>query len=303
MKIDIQDIKLVAAIARSGSITAGAAAVNLALGSASERLRTLEESLGTPLFERAARGVKVTGAGEAFLRHALPILTHHESLRQEMQEFTQGKRGRIRVAANSLAIAQLLGEPLTGFLLDHPHLQVDVEEMPTDRALTAVLDAAADLGVGVVHGSFTNLTVVPLLEEELVAVVGAGHPLAERPQASFHEILEYELLTSSSSSAVHQFLQDRAEQLGKKILLRARMRDSATICRMAARGVGVGIVFRSVAERGPGAAPLNIVSISDAWSHRQVSAFWATGRPAAESRAALVEVLKAAAAGVRGQAH
>ncbi|MES2183402.1 MAG: LysR substrate-binding domain-containing protein [Pseudomonadota bacterium] len=291
MKIDIQDIKLVAVIARTGSITAGAAAINLALGSASERLRILEQGLGTPLFDRLPRGVAATLAGEAFLRHALPILSHHEALRREVVDIARGMSGRIRIAANSFAASHLLGEPLTEFLLARPKVSVAVQEMPTERALTAVLNAEADVGVGVVSGSFTNLDVLALLDETIVAVVSADHPLAGMSSAAFSEVLDHDLLLAGTSSALQQFLQDRADQLGKPMRLRAVMHDAETICLMAARGVAAGIVFGGVARRGANFCDVRTVPLSDPWSLRKISAFWHRERALADPVRELIAIL------------
>ena len=82
MIYDLPDLRLVAAIADSGSLTRGAAQVHLAPSSASHRLTQLESALGVPLFTRHARGLNPTGAGESLLRHA----------RQVFADDTQGKQ-------------------------------------------------------------------------------------------------------------------------------------------------------------------------------------------------------------------
>lgn len=74
MRMDIADLRLFLAIAEAGSITAGATQANLALGSASERLRTIEADAGTPLLNRHPRGVSLTEAGAALAHHARLIL-------------------------------------------------------------------------------------------------------------------------------------------------------------------------------------------------------------------------------------
>ncbi|HUA76412.1 MAG TPA: LysR family transcriptional regulator, partial [Acetobacteraceae bacterium] len=60
MRFDLSDLRLFAAIVAGGSITSGAAALNLALASASQRVAGMEEALGVPLLERARRGVRPT---------------------------------------------------------------------------------------------------------------------------------------------------------------------------------------------------------------------------------------------------
>lgn len=70
MRLDLADMHLFLCIADAGSITQGASRANLALASASERLRSMENRLGLRLLERCNRGVTMTEAGEALAHHA-----------------------------------------------------------------------------------------------------------------------------------------------------------------------------------------------------------------------------------------
>ena len=70
MKFDLTDLQLFLNIVDAGSITAGAERSHLALASASERLRKMEQSLGIALLVRLPRGTEVTAAGAALAHHA-----------------------------------------------------------------------------------------------------------------------------------------------------------------------------------------------------------------------------------------
>src|SRR4051794_41933809 len=74
MHFDLTDLRLFAAVAEEGSITAGAARAGLALASASARVRGMEEALGAPLLDRGRRGVRPTPAGPALAPPAPPVL-------------------------------------------------------------------------------------------------------------------------------------------------------------------------------------------------------------------------------------
>ena len=74
MHYDLTDLRLFVAIAEEGNLTRGAARAFLAPSSASHRLQRLEAALGAQLFQRQARGVALTRAGEALLRNARQVL-------------------------------------------------------------------------------------------------------------------------------------------------------------------------------------------------------------------------------------
>ncbi len=73
MRFDLVSLDLVLAIAESRSITAGAERSHLALAAASRRLTDLETRLGVRLFDRRARGVQPTAAGDVLVRHVRQV--------------------------------------------------------------------------------------------------------------------------------------------------------------------------------------------------------------------------------------
>src|SRR5690606_9533936 len=84
MRLDLADLHLFLCIVDSGSITAGAARANLALASASERIRNMESVAGVALLERRSRGSVTTEAGEALAHHARLILRQQDILNSEL---------------------------------------------------------------------------------------------------------------------------------------------------------------------------------------------------------------------------
>jgi molybdate transport repressor ModE-like protein len=75
MHFGLVDLQTFAAVAEAGSLTHGAARVNLSLAAVSARIRQMEEAVGVPLLERRPHGIRVTDAGQTFLRHARVTLS------------------------------------------------------------------------------------------------------------------------------------------------------------------------------------------------------------------------------------
>ena len=104
MYYDLPDLRLVAAIADSGSLTRAAAQVHLAPSSASHRLTQLEAALGVPLFARHARGLTATAAGESRLRHARQVFAQLEQMHADLAPYASGVASQVTVFANTNAI-------------------------------------------------------------------------------------------------------------------------------------------------------------------------------------------------------
>ncbi|HEY6432116.1 MAG TPA: LysR family transcriptional regulator, partial [Acetobacteraceae bacterium] len=147
MRFDLTDLRLFIAVVRSGSITRGAETMNLALASASQRISGMEATLGVPLLERAARGVRPTPAGAALLRHAQDILLRADRMASELRGFSTGRRGRVRLLSNTGALLGIVPRLLRSFLVMHPGLDVEIEEHPSVEIVRLVTEGAAELGV------------------------------------------------------------------------------------------------------------------------------------------------------------
>ena len=108
MRFDLVDLRLFLFVVEAASITHGAARAGMALASASERIRLMEDSLGTPLLERNRRGVRAAPAGSALMHHAQLVIQQLERMRAELSEYAEGLRGRVRLFANTTATAEFL---------------------------------------------------------------------------------------------------------------------------------------------------------------------------------------------------
>src|SRR5580658_2702332 len=101
MRFDLIDLRLFSLVVETGSITRGAAQANMALASASARLRGMEETIGLRLLDRGRRGVEATPAGDALAHHARIVLRQIEQLRGELGDYTKGLKGHVRLQANT----------------------------------------------------------------------------------------------------------------------------------------------------------------------------------------------------------
>jgi len=106
MRFDLVDLQLFVAVAETRSITNGAQRVHLALASASERIKGLEEALGVALLTRGRRGVELTPAGENLLDHARVVLHNVEAMRGDLLAFARGAKATVRFIANTSGLSE-----------------------------------------------------------------------------------------------------------------------------------------------------------------------------------------------------
>ncbi|MGK9164753.1 LysR family transcriptional regulator [Inquilinus limosus] len=276
MRFDLTDLRLFLHVAEAGSITAGAEWANLALASASARIRGMEAAAGTALLRRGRRGVAPTPAGQAVLHHARLVLQQMERMRGELGDYARGLKGHVRILSNTAALTEFLPGPLAEWLAAHPRIDIDLEERPSHAIVEAVAAGLADLGIvadAADGGGIENsgLESLPFRIDRLVLAVPRGHPLSARRRVAFAEALAEDFVGLSPGSALQDHLARHAARAGRPLKLRVRLGGFDAVCRMVEQGVGLAVVPETAARRCRRSMAIRAVPLSDPWALRRLS--------------------------------
>ena len=297
MNYDLTDLRLFVAMAEERSLTRGAARAFLAPSSASHRLRRLEEALHTSLFDRQARGLALTPAGEALLRNARQVLASLEQMHANLSPFATGIRGHVSLWANTHATHTFLPGDLAGFLRQHPQVSVTLEERTSSDIVVAVASGEIEVGVLADSGQGAGVDLQPYRQDRLVLIVPQGHVLAARAQVSFAEVLDHAFVMLHAGSAIHTFTMNAAAALGRHLDVRIQVRSFEAVCRMVGAGVGIGMVPRSAVRQAAPVDPPVVVDMDEPWAQRDLQICTRRGAMLSGFAAALVESLRASGAG------
>jgi DNA-binding transcriptional LysR family regulator len=296
MRFDLVDLQLFIAVADARSITRGADRAHLALASASERIKGLEDALGVALFKRVRRGVELTPAGESLLDHARVIMHNVEAMRGDLASFATGVRASVHMLANTSGLSEHLPKALAAFLREHPDIDVDVEERESTDIASAIATGSADLGFAAEHALPDNVERFAFGEDRLALVVARRGKLAGRRQIDFLDVAGHDFVGLTNATALHFHISKHAARLGMRLHFRARLRDFDAICRLVAADVGIAVMPETAAKRCAQSMPIATIKIRDAWADRKLvicaRSFKSLPRPAK----LLVEHLRKAAA-------
>jgi DNA-binding transcriptional LysR family regulator len=271
MRFDLTDLKLFLHVVEAGSITAGAARLNLAVAAASTRIRQMEATLGTALLHRERLGVQPTPAGRTLVQHARIMLQQAERMRGELAEYADGLKGQIRLLSNTNALTEFLPEPLSEFLAAHPQVNIDLEERLSDEIVALVADGAADIGIVGATVQMADLQTLPFRQDRFVLVVAPGHALARRRRVAFAEALDYEFVGLDRSASLQRFLQEKADAIGRRLKLRVQLRSFDAVCRLVECDVGIGVVPATTAARAMKGMAIRRVELTDPWALRKLT--------------------------------
>jgi DNA-binding transcriptional LysR family regulator len=269
-RLELVSLSLFSLVARSGSISKGAALAHLAVGAASKRITDLEAAVGVALFERHSRGITLTAAGHALLQHAQRILKDVDVLSADLSDYAAGVVGVVRLSANTSAITQFLPTEIAAFAQANPHIRIELEEQNSDQVAMAVVDGRADFGILAGGTPVLGLQTMPYRRDRLVLVVPQRHPLAKRRTLALGDAIDYDFVSLSQSTSLAGLLDAAATSLGKRLKVRIRVRSFDAMCMMVAANLGIAVLPAAAVRPHLPAMGLREIAMSDDWAHREL---------------------------------
>src|ERR1700742_4228254 len=201
--LSLESIRLFMIAYEERNLTRAAERSNIALSAFTKRIQNLEFLLQAPLFERHARGITATPAGDEFAYHVRDILKRLNFARQAIGEFAQGIRGRVRISATPSAIVGGLAEDIFHFTEAHPRIEIELRESDSWSVVPDIENGRSDLGL-----NMSVMEVPPAMSAafyrraDLVAIVSRNNPLAKAESLTFPELLDYEHVSLGERSTL-----------------------------------------------------------------------------------------------------
>ena len=181
--MELRHLRYFVAVAEEGHITRAAERLGIQQPPLSQQIKALEAELDVQLLRRKARGVELTEAGRALLADARAVLAHVDQAVATTRRTARGEEGRIVVGfTSSASFHPLVVRAIRRYRDAYPLVSLVLEEGGTAELVDAVrreqLDAAF---IRTPVGDASELVIVPLLNEEMIAALPSGHKLAARP--------------------------------------------------------------------------------------------------------------------------
>ena len=240
--MDLHQLEYFVAAAETGSISRAATRCGIAQPSLSQQIRKLETSLDTRLFDRLARGVALTDAGQALLPRARSILNHVRDARENLQhDITQG-RASLAIGAIPTIAPYLLPPALAALRERFPHAALTVREDLTERLLDALVDNEIDAAILAAPIDHDLVTLEPIATEPLLAVVPASHPLAARDRLTPADLRDEPTIILDEMHCLGRQIHDfcAARRLARNTVCTST--QLATVLAFVSRGLGISIV-------------------------------------------------------------
>jgi DNA-binding transcriptional LysR family regulator len=187
--LDTRALRHFLAVVRTGSIRAAADHINIAPSAVSRQIADVEHRLGLPLFERSARGVVLTEAGQLLAEHAKRMVEDEELLREQLGRLKGIGQGLVRICCGEGFVADMVANGLKTFARVYPHIRFTVDLAGTTGVLQTVSNGDADVGLVYNPVIDTSIRSIAIARQPLAVVTPLHHPLMERSSVSLAETL------------------------------------------------------------------------------------------------------------------
>ena len=201
-------LKYVDEIARAGSIRAAAERLHVAPSAVNRRLQDIEDELGTPIFERLPRGMRLTAAGELFIRYVRTRNAHLEQVRSQIEELKGLRRGTVRLVVSQAVAAAFLPRTIASFRNTHQQVAFEVHVGDHVNALSTLRAFESDLAIVFNLAAEPDVERIAVVEQKLLALMHRTHPLAARKAGlRLRDCVEYPLALPNRDTGGRQLLE------------------------------------------------------------------------------------------------
>ena len=288
--MELHQLEYFVAVAEEASFTRAAGRVHVAQPGVSAQVRRLESELGQQLLDRSGRSVRLTEVGSAVLPFARAALDAVANARLAVDDLAGLVRGQVTVGMVSGCALPVLAELLAGFHDTHPGVAIALVEDNSDRLVERLRDGRLDLAlIGSAEQTPADIDSVVLVDEELVAMVAPGHPLAGAGAdvITIRQLRDLPLVSLPRGTGVRAALDAACTAAGFTPRIVFEASALPMVVELAGRGLGLAVVPASI-PNGPG-----ILRITDPQLRSRLELAWRCGPAANPAARALIEQARA----------
>ena len=283
--MELRQLTYAVAVAETGSFTRAAHRCFVVQSALSHQIARLEGELGTRLFERTSRQVRVTAAGEAFLGPAREALAAIERARGEVAAAGSEIRGRLSIGTITPLTAVDLPDLLAAYRDRHPAVHVTLRARLVRDLLQEVREHACDLAFVDTRpeGPPAGLAGRVLAREDLVAIVPHGHRLAGAAHVTPARLAEEDMVDMPPGSGIRRHNDAAFAAAGATRTVAFEADTMALLEQLVGRGLGIGLVPAATAARMPAVTAVAATGVPP----RTVRAVWIPSAASPAARAFL----------------
>lgn len=273
--MEFQQLKYFCAIADTGNFSRAAEQCQVAQPSLSQQILKLESDLGTKLFDRLGRGIRMTEAGRAFLPHARSILSQLDTARSSVQDKFADARGSVSVGVIPTIAPYLMPRYASTFATQYPQAKLRILEDKTPDLIEALRSLSIDFAILALPLRQKDFQLFPILTEPLYAVLPAEHPRAGAKAITLRDLRGESFVMLRDGHCFRDLSIDACNRARIAPRIAFESDQFGSVLGLVAAGIGVSIAPEMALDPNAGCA---YVPLSDPRATRTITAALLHGR-------------------------
>ncbi len=241
MNISFRQLRLVLALAETGSVSGAARVMHVTQPTASMQLKDVADAIGLPIYELVARRVYMTEVGKELAQTARVVAAEWDGFEQRVNAFKGYTRGKLRVALVSTAkyfVPRLLGN----FCKRYPEIDVSMEVLNRDGVVARLRNNLDDLYVMSIPPTDLDLVAEVFMSNPLVMVCASGNPLVKKEMLSLADLSGQRFILREQGSGTRMAVDNCFKQLKFRPDLRLELGSNEAIKESVAGGMGISVI-------------------------------------------------------------
>ncbi len=243
--LDVRRMRVLREVAVRGSFSAAAEALSFTQSAVSQQIAALEREAGTILVQRSARGVRLTEAGEAVVRHTEAIMARLAEAETELEAIAGLHGGRLRMAAFESAGSSLMPLAIAEFRQRHPAVDLSMSLSEPEDSVPLLRSGDLDLAI-VFESAITKaddgIARVHLLEDPMYLVLPRDHPLANRRRVRLADLAGEAWIAGQPDCECNRLISRACAVAGYEPRIAFETDDYTAMQGFVAAGVGVSLM-------------------------------------------------------------
>lgn len=262
-RLNLYKLSLFKKVAETGSFTRTAEHFLLHQSSVSLHIADLEKSLGVKLFNRQGRQATLTDAGELLFPHAEEMLASSQAAIEALEAYKGVWQGQLSIGASTTPGAWLLPKWLGTFQEKYPHIAIDLEIGNSQQVLDWLQNGRVAVAIVGQQPDEQLFQATPLINDEIVLVVGQTHPWVARANITLAEVQAARMVCREAGSAIRQITEARLGEMCCQIRPSLELGSTTAIKQAVIANLGIAFLPKIAVQAEITLGQLKIVPVNE----------------------------------------
>jgi DNA-binding transcriptional LysR family regulator len=243
--LDVRRMRVLREVAVRGSFSAAAEALSFTQSAISQQVAALEREAGCTLVQRNARGIRLTEAGEALVRHADAILARLSEAEAELEAIAGLRGGRLRLAAFESAAATLMPLAIAAFRAEHPGVELSLIMAEPEDSAPLLRGGELDLALGFDSRIRTEVDGIArrhLISDPMFLAMPTDHPYAHKRNLRLADLADDPWIAGTTDCECNRLINRACAVAGFEPRIAFQTDDYTAMQGFVAAGVGVSLI-------------------------------------------------------------